>query len=87
MVKDKLLSAASVCVVVGGIAALNDDVYQYSAKVLGDTSLTELSKAGSGTLDLSSVMASTVASYAGSDMLLTFSGLGALVLIGLMFRT
>jgi hypothetical protein len=87
MVKDKLISGASVCVVVGGIAAFNDDVYQYAARILGDASLTELSKAGDDTLGITSVMASTAASYAGSDMLLTFSGLGALVLLGLMFRT
>jgi hypothetical protein len=72
---------------VGGITAINDDVYQFVAKVLSDTSLTELSRAGSNTFGMTSGMASTVAYYTGNDVLLGFCGLAVLVLLGLMMRT
>jgi hypothetical protein len=87
MLKEKLMSAASACAVVAGMAAFNDDVREYVAGLFDGDALNHLSLARSSTLLTASVVPDTVAFYAADHMPLVFFGLGAVVLLGLMMRT
>jgi hypothetical protein len=86
MLTEKLMSAASGCAIVAGMAAFNDDVREYVAGLFNGDALNHLSLARTGTLT-ASVVPDAVALYAADHMPLVFFGLGAVVLLGLMMRT
>ncbi len=87
MLAERFMSAASVCVLIAAIVALNEHVSQSTSGALSGDLSTELSLAGGRVLDIANEITNSLASSTGNHMVLVLYALGALVLLGLMLRT
>jgi hypothetical protein len=81
------MSAASFCLLVGGIAALNDDVRNWMAGALTADPWSTLSSASGGALHAAIEIRNTVGYHTGDHTAVVLYALAALVLTGLMLRT
>jgi hypothetical protein len=83
----RLISVGSVCALVGGIGALDDQVGRVVLAILRGESPSELSWLVARLLRVPREIAEAVGIYAGDHLALVGYALGALVLLALMLRT
>jgi len=84
---ETLVSTASACTVVGGLATFDQQVRDGVLGLFTGQPLLELSLAGAYTQRMARIATETATSYSTEHTPLVFFTVGALVLVALMFRT
>jgi hypothetical protein len=87
MLAEKFLTAVSGCVLVGAMAALNDQFSQFMAGLAQEGPWMALSMATDRSIQMTRLVTGTIASVTGDHSQLVMFGVAAVVLMGLMFRS
>ena len=87
MVADKLIAVGSLGVVAAVIASLSDQASEFARGLYSGASQMDFAMVRGATVRVPEVLTTAIAFYGTDYTMLAFLGLGAIVFLGLMFRT
>jgi hypothetical protein len=87
MIVDKLMTVGSVGVVAAVIASLSEEATHFAAGLYSGASQVDFAMVRSATARVPEILTATMTFYGADHAMLVFLAFGALVFLGLMFRT